>query len=222
MKKYLPLILIGGSLLIIVIAVSVVMKSLKSGTDSSKVEEEEVIAELPASAWPALSLTPIVDPAIPNSLGHVLKMDVKKINVPDATSMDYLLVYSTSNGGQQGVPGSVKLTGNEASKNLLLGSESSGKYRFDTGVSEGTITLTFRNTNGKSLGKVESMFHLQSDTLELSSTDGKFMYTLDKAAKGVFFVTMPTLIEPTDSPNMVTWSNGYGVFSSDGKPHSGK
>ena len=83
------------------------------------------------------------------------------------------------------------------------------------------MTITFRDGNGKSIGKLSTDFHLQSDTAALTSTDGKFTYTLDKVAKGVFFVTMPTFLQP-DPTNYVVWQNGYGVFASDGKPHLGK
>jgi hypothetical protein len=147
---------------------------------------------------------------------------VQKINVPGASTMDYLLVYSTTVGGQQGVPGTVQLTGGDVDKNLLLGSESSGKYRFDDGVTQGSITITFRNSSGKSMGKLSSDFHLQTGTLGLSSVDGKFTYNLDKLAKGVYFVTMPTFIQPADSSSYVIWQNGYGVFASDGLPHTGQ
>jgi hypothetical protein len=221
MKKNLPLFLIGGGVLIIIIAVLVVVKSFKGSTSSSP-DPEEVVLELPQSQWPVVTLAPVTDPKIPNSLGHLLNLKVQKINVKDASSVDYLLVYNTSSGGQQGVPGTVKLTGVDVDKNLLLGSESSGKYRFDAGVEQGSITLTFRSGNGKSLGRIVSDFHLQTDVTALTSIDGSFTYTLDKMAKGVYFVTMPTFVQPDASENMVVWSNGYGVFSSDSKPHSGK
>jgi hypothetical protein len=223
MKKNLPLILLVGGLIVVLIAVFAVMKVFKgSSTEPAETEEEEVIPELPQSQWPVVTLTPVADASIPNSLGHLLKLNVNKINVPGASTVDYLLVYTTSNGGQQGVPGTVQLTGGAIDKNLLLGSESSGKYRFDQGVSTGSITLTFRNGSGKSMGKLTSDFHLQNDETDLTSVDGKFTYTLDKVTKGVWFVTMPTFVQPDANPNMVTWKDGYGVFSSDGKPHTGK
>ena len=219
MKKYLPLILIGGGILVVVLAVFVVMRSLKSGTTTG-IQEEEVVPELTQSQWPIVSLTPVTDPKIPNSLGHLLGLKVQKINVSGATTMDYLLVYNTSDGGQQGVPGTIKLTGADVDKNLLLGSESSGKFRFDKGVNQGSITITFRNDKGKTLGKLSTDFHLQLDETLLTSIDGKFTYTMDKATKGVYFVTMPTFVQP--EPSMyVAWQNGYGVFASDGKPHTG-
>ncbi len=196
----------------------VILKMSKGGANDAP--EEVNIPELPQNQWPVVTLTPTEDPKVPKSLGHFLKMKIQKINVPGASSMDYLLVYSTSDGGQQGVPGTVKLTGSEVEKMLLLGSASSGKYRFDAGVSRGTLTITFRNGSGKSMGKLSTEFHFQFEEKELTSVDGKFSYNLDKIAKGVYFVTMPTFVQP-DPSLYVAWQSGYGVFASDGKAHSG-
>lgn len=215
MKKYLPLTLVSVGVLILVFVGVLIFKSRNKNVE----EVEESVPELSQSQWPAVSLTPAEDPKVPNSLGRFLKFKVEKINVSGASTMDYLLVYSTSDGGQQGVPGSVKLTGDSLEKMLLLGSESSGKFRFDAGVSMGTMTITFRNDKGKSLGKLTTDFHLQSGEIELTSVDGMFKYTLDKEARGVYFVTMKTFLEPT-APTVI-WQDGYGVFSSDGKDHSG-
>jgi hypothetical protein len=222
MKKYIPLILIGGGVLIIVLAIFVVMKSLKSTTSTlTPSQTTENVPELAQAQWPVLSLAPTVDATIPNSLGHLLDMKVQKINVPNATTMDYLLIYNTTDGGQQGVPGTIQLTGVDVDKNLLLGSESSGHYRFDDGVTQGNITITFRDKSGKSLGKLSSDFHLQTGEIGLTSVDGKFSYNLTKLAKGVYFVTMPTFVQPADSSSYVIWQNGYGIFASDGKAHAG-
>lgn len=218
MKKYLPLILVGIGVLIIGIVIFAIVKGSKG-----KPEEvaEENIPELPQSQWPVVTLTPTSNPDVKGSEGHWLNFKVQKINVPGAETMDYLLVYNTSDGGQQGVPGSVKLVSSEIEKKLLLGSESSGKFRYDAGVERGTMTITFRDGKGKSVGKLSTDFHLQSGVLDLTSVDGKFTYTLDKVAKGVFFVTLNTFLQP-EASEYVVWQNGYGVFASDGKPHAGK
>jgi len=217
-KKYLPLILVGVGLLILGGVIFAIVRNSKNKAPETTVEN---IPELPQSQWPVVTLAPTNNPGVNGSDGHWLDFKVQKINVPGAASMDYLLVYSTSDGGQQGVPGAVKLIGGDIEKKLLLGSESSGKFRYDAGVERGTMTITFRGANGKSMGKLSTDFHLQSGVTELTSVDGKFMYTLDKAAKGVFFITMPTFVQPKVS-EYVFWQNGYGVFASDGKPHSGK
>ncbi len=216
MKKFLPLILIGVGILIVVGVVFVLVNRSKTGNTTDNSEDMNV-PELPQSQWPAVSLTPTEDPNVPNSLGHYLDFKVEKINVPNAKTMDYELVYSTTNGGQQGVPGTVQLSG-DIERKLLMGSASSGKYRFDAGVDHGTMTIRFRDGNGKLLGKLSTDFHLQLGDTKLTSQDGKFTYTLEKVASGVYFVTMQTFAQPSSS---VVWQNGYGVFASDGLPHKG-
>jgi len=218
MKKYLPLILIGVGVLVVV---GVIFAIIRSSRSKVKQTAEEIVLELPQSQWPVVTLTPTKNPDVSGSDGHWLDFKVQKIKVSGAASMDYLLVYNTSDGGQQGVPGAVKLDGKDIERKLLMGSESSGKFRYDAGVERGTMTVTFRDKNGKSLGKISTDFHLQSGVTELTSVDGKFKYTLDKEAKGVFFIIMPTFVEPKSSMSVV-WQNGYGVFASDGKPHSGE
>ena len=220
MKKFLPLILVGSGLLILLVIMFLIAKNMRSSgsvTDNGQAP----VSILPQSQWPVVTLTPTNNPQVNGSNGHWLDFKVQKINVPGAATMDYLLVYNTSDGGQQGVPGTVALSGADIERKLLLGSESSGKFRYDAGVEQGTMTITFRGSNGKSIGKLSSDFHLQSGTLVLTSIDGKFTYTLNKAATGVFFVTMPTFLQPEASVYVV-WQNGYGVFASDGKAHAGK
>jgi hypothetical protein len=218
MKKIAP-ILIGVGVVIVAVVAFIIFNGSKTGSTPGTTETANVPL-LPESQWPAISLTPTSDPKIPASLGHWLDLQVEKINVPGATSMDYLLVYNTSDGGQQGVPGTVQLTGGSIEKKLLLGSESSGKFRYDAGVEQGTMTITFRNSNGKSVGKLVTDFHLQSGVTALTSVDGTFTYNLDKVVKNVYFVTMKTYLEPTATA--VVWQNSYGVFASDGLAHTGK
>lgn len=215
-KKLLPI--IAGVLIILVVIVGFVVAKNKKGSTDNDGEESNAPA-LSESEWPAISLTPTEKSDVAGSMGHWLDFKVEKINVAKAASMDYLLVYNTSDGGQQGVPGTVKLTGDSIERKLLLGSESSGKFRYDAGVETGIMTITFRDSDGKSLGKLSTEFHLQSEVEELTSADGLFKYTLDKAPKGVFFVTMKTFLEPV--AEKVVWQNGYGVFASDGKDHAG-
>jgi hypothetical protein len=216
MKKYLPIII--GVLVVVLIAVGFLIKS-KNKSSTSEDDDSSNVPTLSESQWPAISLTPTEKVGVSGSMGHWLNFKVEKINVTGATSMDYLMVYNTSDGGQQGVPGTAKITGDGIEKDLLLGSESSGKFRYDAGVETGVMTITFRNDKGKMLGKLSSEFHLQSGVAELTSVDGLFKYTLDKVAKSVYFVTMKTYAEP--SVASVVWQGGYGVFSSDGKEYTG-
>jgi hypothetical protein len=215
-KKYIPFVV--GILVVIIAVVSFLL--IKSGSKSSDDSDDSPnVPVLSQDQWPAISLTPTEKVGVSGSMGHWLNFKVEKIKVSGAASMDYLMVYSTSDGGQQGVPGTIKLTADSIERNLLLGSESSGKFRYDAGVEQGTMTITFRDAKGKMIGKLITDFHLQSGVTELTSVDGLFKYTLDKAAKGIYFVTMKTYAEPVTTP--VVWQNAYGVFASDGKEHTG-
>jgi len=219
MKKKLPLVLIGAGLLIVLLAIFFIFKGSKNTTSTLETEEAN-IPEISQSEWPVVALIPTENPKVKGSMGHWLDFKVQNVNVAGASSMDYELVYSTTDGGQQGVPGTVKLDGTDIERPLLLGSESSGKYRYDEGVERGTMTLKFRDAKGKLIGKLVTDFHLQTGVTTLSSVDGLFTYELEKLAKGVFFVTMKTFAQP--DPSMVVVSgNGYSVFASDGLPHTG-
>lgn len=162
MKKYLPLILIGVGLLLLVGAFFFVKNSMNKGG-----EEEETVKEIPVEQRPLVSLTPSSD-------GHWLKLKIEKIKVAKAASMDYELLYSLADGRTQGVPGTIKLDGSDIVRDLLLGSESSGKFRYDEGVTGGTMTIRFRDVKGKLIGKLSTKF------------------TLTSPKRGVFEVTMDT------------------------------
>ncbi|MCX6704514.1 MAG: hypothetical protein NTZ07_03675 [Candidatus Woesebacteria bacterium] len=220
MKKSLPLILIGSGIILILIIVFFVAKGMKGGTVPGS-QEEANIPEIPASEWPVVLLIPTSNPKVAGSMGHWLDFKVQKINIAGAATMDYELIYTTGAGIQQGVPGTVKLDGTDVDRQLLLGSESSGKFRYDAGVEQGTMTLKFRDASGKMIGKLATDFHLQSEVTTLMSIDGKFTYELDRVAKGVFFVTMKTFADPAASIVVVS-ENGYSVFASDSKVHAGE
>jgi hypothetical protein len=204
MKKYLPLILFVVGV-VVVVGVFFVVKGRKK---DSKVEvEETALIEVPLEKRPVVSLTPTED-------GHYLNLKVEKIMIEGATSMDYQLLYDVPNAPSQGIPGTVDIEGKDSFEaELLLGSESSGKFRYDEGVEEGTITLRFRNEEGKLLVKFSAEFHLQSASSSLTSLNEKFTFELDSIPKKGYFVTMETIGFPNIPPGDVT-TNIYGVFSS--------
>jgi|SRR3989344_1659455 len=204
MKKYLPLIILVVGALVITGAFFV----LKARKSKPEIEDDETaLLNLSLEERPVVSLTPTSD-------GHYITLKVEKITF-DPKSVDYLLLYETSEGVQQGVPGTVELEGKkEFEEKLLLGSESSGKFRYDEGVENGSVELKFRNSDGELMAKFETDFHMQTSTIELSSSDGKFNYLVDEAEEGVFYVTMQTVGVPGDGFKSVTSDNGYAVFSS--------
>lgn len=210
MKKFLPLalLLIGLGVLTAAAYFLIIKPS------GSETVEEETAPEVVLSERPVASLTPSTD-------GHWLELNITKIKIP-AESLDYELLYNLPDGRQQGVPGSVKLAGLAAiERDLLLGSESSGKFRYDEGVETGTLTLRFRNGSGKLVAKFVSNFHLQSNTSLLTSADGKFSYTLAKSSGKEFLVTMQTFGYPNEAPGTIS-SGPYGVFKAVAKVKTAK
>ena len=209
-KKYLPIILFVLGVLVLVGAYFLVIK----GRGATPEDEDANVPEISLEQRPFTSLTPSED-------GHWLKLKIEKLNL-EAASLDYELLYKVADGRTQGVPGTVPVKGDALIvRDLLLGSESSGKFRYDEGVTEGTLTLRFRNEKGKLVGKLVTQFHLQSATNILTAFESDFKYQLDKLPKTTFFVTMNTFGLP--GPFIGTLSAGpFGVFASDSTAYLGK
>ncbi|MGB6882184.1 MAG: hypothetical protein WBD86_02700 [Microgenomates group bacterium] len=201
-KKFLPLILLLLGLAVVAGAYFFVIKGKK---DDTVVDDESSLIEVSLTDRPIASLTPSDD-------GHWLKLAIEKLKI-DAESLDYELLYKVSDGRTQGVPGTISLAGQTMiERDLLLGSESSGKFRYDEGVEEGTLTLRFRNKKGKLIAKFSTQFSLLSGTSKLASTDDNFSVTLTRVSNA-FFVVMETFGVPGDPPGDLA-AGPYGVFSS--------
>lgn len=167
--------------------------------------KEQEVRELPLAERPFASLTPRTD-------GHEFKFAVSRIP-SGIDTLEYELVYKSSSGITQGVPGSVKLKGaTTLERNLLLGSCSSGKCKYDEGVEKGTLTLRLRNADGELIAKLETGFHLQQGG-PLSSVDGSFELTSSSLSSKKFYLTMGTFGLPGAAPAEVS-SGPYGVFTS--------
>src|SRR5438067_228035 len=133
-KKYLPFILIGGLIVFFVVGLVVVRNKNVQSTDNTAVEQE-VVVELPNDQKPTVTLTSDKD-------GHLLNLRVQNIKVPNAKNLEYELTWTANNTGvssTQGTSGTIQLNGQTTIErsNLLLGSESSGKKRYDIGVQKG-------------------------------------------------------------------------------------
>jgi hypothetical protein len=199
-KEKMPLILLGAGVIVVLVAIFM-MRGRNQSSDP-----DANVPELPFSQRPYTSLVPTED-------GHYLTLHIENINVPGAASMDYELYYDTSDGITQGVPGKVTLEGKESiERELLLGSESSGKFRYDEGVDDGTLTLRFRDEDGKTIGKVAGQWAFYGGTDTLGSLDGNFKYILDSSSEA-YFVVMPTFGVPKSAPGEVV-KGPYGVFAS--------
>lgn len=206
MKKYLPLVLFVLGVLIFLGVYFWLIKKPVEVTQGVAQKEANTLVEVSLNERPVASLTPSAD-------GHWLKLKVEKL-LASAASMDYELLYELPDGRTQGVPGNVKLEGQKnIERDLLLGSESSGKFRYDQGVKQGTLTLRFRDDKGKLLLKFMTKFALLSRVRELTSVDEKFTYTLAKTPAKEFFVVMETFGLPEAVSETVA-AGPYGVFTS--------
>jgi len=199
MKKFLPIIILLLGALVLV-GVFFFLKSRKS--DSS--DGEESVPEVAFADRPVTSLTPSED-------GHWLKLKVEKLKIK-AKTLDYELLYELPDGRTQGVPGTVELGSMQLiERDLLLGSESSGKFRYDEGVKEGTLTLRFRNDKGKLSAKFTTPFSLISETKEIASVDDEFKFTLDESSDA-FFLVMETFGASDGYPSGIS-AGPFGIFS---------
>lgn len=200
MKKYWPI----AILLLGILLIGGIFFIKSRGGEKLPVDEEENIPEVPFAQRPVVTLTPTED-------GHYLKLNISNL-VYSADVLEYLFEYKVATGETQGVSGKLDLSGQSSlDRELLLGSESSGKFRYDEGVETGTLTLRYRNSSGKTIGKIATDFHLQKDPTTLTSVDGKFSAT--PSVNEGYFVTLNTLGLPAEAPGSL--SNGpYGVFTS--------
>ena len=207
LKKFLPLILLGAGLLILVL----IFVLIKNNNKTVVVDDSAVLTEVAFKDRPVAMLTPTAD-------GHYVNLIIDKITLPKAVSLDYELLYTLPDGRTQGVPGTVDLEGKTTfERKLLLGSESNGKFRYDDGVEEGSLTVRLRDSRGKLLAKFSTKWHLQSDVIELTSIDQNFSYVLEKKPKGIYFITMETFGMMDNSVTEVN-SGPYGIFTSDELP----
>jgi len=213
MKKYLPIIFLALGVLVVVVVFFV----LRGRGGEGPVERNETaLIEVAPEDRPIVFLTPTND-------GHYLTLRVGEINIPGAETMEYELLYEVPGGVTQGVPGMVEIKGMSSFEaELLLGSESSGKFRYDEGVEEGRMTIRFRNRDGKLLIKFISDFHLQTQTQELSSLDGSFTFTRSlKNINNEYSVVMETVGYPGNFSKSIS-SGPYGIFSSSSQEEPGK
>jgi hypothetical protein len=164
-RKFL-LLLLFFALILGIVVVAVFNKEEKSTPEVN----DSGLREVPLDKRPVVSLTPSFD-------GHYLKFRVENLGL-EADSLDYILEYVPANGVTQGIPGTVAIGKNEVFEtDFLLGTESSGKFRYDEGVSGGSIELRFRKdkvlvakfkTDFK-MNKTKNGFEVLMDTIGGSS-----------------------------------------------------
>ncbi|MCS7092356.1 MAG: hypothetical protein NZM26_03330 [Patescibacteria group bacterium] len=201
LKKRLPFVLLGLGILVFV--GTFIFTKVNVIKDVNLINDGKV-AEIPLEKRPVVSLIPIKE-------GRFLKLRIEKMDLR-ATTLDYELLYDVPGGVTQGVPGSVNIKGlSSFETEILLGSESSGKFRYDEGVEQGTITVRFRDDKGKLMAKFTSDFRMQSNVDLISSIDDNFIIKFDKPVKDTV-VVMHTIGSKSKLPPEIL-HGPYGVFS---------
>jgi len=212
MKKFLPIILLVVGLLVFG---GVYFFVIRKPAVETIVDDEDTssLIEIAFEDRPLVTLTPRSD-------GHWLDLTLSNLGKFKAESLEYELVYQVPDKGQQGTGGKLALTGSDIEKEILIGSESSGNYYYDSGVETGMFTLKFRNDKGKLIAKFSTEFHIQTDTDTLTNVDGDFVVTLDESSDE-YFVVMDTIGFPELLDGEVS-KGPYGVFTSSSDPIAGK
>ncbi|MBN1263319.1 MAG: hypothetical protein JW991_03090 [Candidatus Pacebacteria bacterium] len=146
---------------------------------------------------------------IPSEDGHWLTLKIGRIQ--KAETLEYELSYTTGEGLVQGAYSSPFDLGGETDyeRKILLGTESSGRYRYHEGVREGNITV--RLEGGPGPRKYVSEFKLQQGENRLVSPDNEFVLEAD-FNPDQFYLVMPT----AGLPGEITIESAslYGVFTS--------
>lgn len=148
---------------------------------------------------------------IPRNDGHELTMKISKIP-KSIKNIEYELTYTAVDNNleiEKGVGDTIKEISSSVERKILLGTESctSGcKYKYDTGVNGGNITLTLVNQNGQ-VSTMQTPFSLRSTSdikktgnLDLPSENFSTKIT---AKTGEFYILIKNAL-------------GYSIFSTQG------
>lgn len=173
--------IIGAVVLIIIMIIMVIVGKNKKTTTSSNTTETKTTEELSLSdeEKPYISL-------IPQSDGHRLNLKISDIP-KNITEIEYDLIYTAKDENieiEKGVGGTAKIESTSLERELLLGTESctSGcKYKYDEGITGGTLTLSFITTDGQS-ALYEAPFTL-STSAEVKSNGGFTLETENLSIK---------------------------------------
>lgn len=206
MKKSLTIFLIVlGVLVILGVGGFFIFKSKKPAEEESVTPESEgILIKTSLEERPYATLTPRTD-------GRELTLEISRVK--NAQTIEYELVYLSA-GLSRGVIGSIDVNGDTAiSRELLLGSCSRNVCKYDEDVTEGTLTLRFRGSDG--VRKFIADFHLQQGDETLTSIDGSFQLK-GKFSPTTFYLTMSTIGLPKEIEGQLA-SEIYGVFTAGSK-----
>lgn len=215
MKNKTAIYFIIGALVLIIITVIMIITGnnkktpVNNNTQNTKTESELILTD---DQKPYISLTPQND-------GH--RLDLKISNIPPSISeIEYDLIYTAKDENieiEKGVGGTAKIEGASMERELLLGTESctSGcKYKYDEGITGGTLSLSFISKDGQS-ALYEAPFVLSTSadikSKGLSLETENFSIKASVSSKSDYFVLIKNF-KPVYS--VFSSGNGSGKVSS--------
>lgn len=169
MKKYLGLILIS------VLLLSSCGKKTADKNSSTPTPTPRLV-EMAVEDRPEISLSSRSD-------GHELTLKIASIS-SKITKIEYELTYTAVDGeleiekGASGIIESKDISSGSVERKILLGTESCTngcKYKYDSGVTGGTLNLTFTNQNSQ-ISTFTTPFVLKN-TAEIKKTGNKLVWT---------------------------------------------
>lgn len=139
MKK----ILVFIGILVLIIILMIFGLRMIFGNKSETVE----VLPTPSISFPTISDNIIVDLAAKDQ-NRAVVLKIKGLE-SDTVSVEYELTYITGNGLPRGVIGKIKLQGEKeiVRDDIVLGTCSSGRCVYDTGVAEVNLSLKFNSTS---------------------------------------------------------------------------
>lgn len=163
---------------------------------------------------------------LPSADNHWLTLDIKNI-IGGFSGLEYDLLYFADVEGNK-VERGVSTAGRAAdlsgqtgfSKKILLGSAScttgTCKYKYDEGVTEGTLSLTFSGAGGKE--KFETVYRVQKGIEGkegLTTGDGVFSFVSTGLPASAVYLTISSIGVPVKLPSGITPKTvPYAIFSS--------
>lgn len=188
--------------------------------------KKEIVDNSPASPNLELKQKPYIS-LIPRADGHELKLKIN--NIPSEVSqIDYELIYTAEDAGleiEKGVGDTVKVDSRTIERDLLLGTASCTngcKYKYDAGITGGTLSLTFSNKAGQST-TFETQFSFKSSADikkkgEIGLSTENMSIKTSSIGTGEYFVLLKNMSAEDKSENKTVFSiftsgNGSGKIA---------
>lgn len=177
----------------------------KTATKTTVTPSSNKVVDMPLADRPDVSLTPRSD-------GHLLTLKIAKIPAY-VSQIEYEVLYTATDNNseiEKGIGDTIKEITSTIEKNLLLGTESCTngcKYKYDEGITGGTVTLNFINKNNNQTSTFETPFTLKS-TADIKK-DGEIKLLVDN-----FSVKPKANITGKDFYILIkNYKGGYSIFS---------